>query len=380
MITVLVFYERISLYHTMLPFFLKNHEHKKSHGKKLFHFTQSPDWCLTKDKNKILFMERFFQYRQPRDLQDDELELLKKLRSKYKTIVFFCGQPEAGNNRIDILPFVDRLFYKSVFSDRSNYLKKLYGKNLFADFYHRNFGVTDDPEYMIRSDVPGDDALKPLLSWNIGMGTYPRWHWPQRLGTISARAGMYKLGRLIGGKQTSQYGLPGVNGKAPNDFSSCKRGILVNARIKPVTCPSIAYQRVLFLKTIAALEEKNRKLFLTGMEDQKLYYRELSDSKIVLSPFGWGEVCFRDFEAILSGALLFKPDMSHLSTWPNVYIPYETYVPLKWDGSDLSEQAERYLNDDAERIRIASNAFEQYRKELSGLSQRVDLLLGEYYL
>jgi hypothetical protein len=305
--------------------------------------------------------------------------LLKKLKNKYKTIVFFFLLPEAGNNRLDILPFTDRLFYKSDFSNRSDYQKNLYGKNLFADYYHRSYGVTDNPEYLFHSEVSEEDARKPELSWNIGVGTYPRYHWPQRMGTILARAGMPGPGRLIGGKPLSRAEHPGfMSGKGPKDFSGSRRNIAVHARIDPVSCPSIAYQRRLFLNRI--FDHKKRELFLTGMAPQNRYYRELEDSKIVLSPFGWGEVCFRDFEAILAGALLFKPSMSHLLTWPNIYIPHETYIPLKWDGSDLMEQTEYYLNNERERNRIAANAYEQYRNELAGLSRRFDSLLGEYYM
>ena len=379
MITILAYYERISLFHTMIPFFVKNREYRKKTGKNLFHYTQSADWCLNHDKNEILFMERYFQHRQPRDLEEADLALLKKLRDKYKTIVFFCGQPEAGTNRLDILPWVDRLFYKSVFTDRSNYRKKLYGKNLFADYYHQTYGIKDNPEYLSRSEVTEEDSLKPELSWSIGLGTYPRWHWPQRLGTLVARTGMNSFGQLIGGKPLSRASCPGyLSNKGPKDYSGARRSIAVHARIPAVTCPSIAYQRIHFLKLISEFSSEKQKLFVTGEVKQNQYYSELSDSKIVLSPFGWGEVCFRDFEAIISGALLLKPDMSHLTTWPDVYLPNETYIPLKWDGSDLLAKTEQYLSDEKERKRIAANAYEQYRKELATLSTRVDKLLGDY--
>ena len=318
-------------------------------------------------------MERCFQHRQPQDMQTSELELLKKLRNKYKTIVFFCGQPEAGTNRMDIINLVDRMFYKSIFKDRSNYKKNLYGKNLFADYYNKNYGIIDSPQYVSSSLVRDEETLKPKLSWNIGLGTYPRWNAPQRLGAVLARANMPLLGHNIGGKPVNKMF------KGIKDFSSSKRSIPVHARIDPVTCPSIAYQRVLFLKLISQYASDKQNLFLTGMVAQKEYYSELTNSKIVVSPFGWGEVCFRDFEAIISGALLLKPDMSHLVTYPNVYIPYETYIPLKWDGSDLLEQSMRYLNDDKERERITRNAYEQYYKELSLITSRTDELLGEYY-
>jgi hypothetical protein len=190
------------------------------------------------------------------------------------------------------------------------------------------------------------------------------------MGTVLARIGISKLGNRIGG-------IFPAHEKRPENFSGAKRRIAVHARIDPVSCPSIAYQRTLFLELIAGFKRDD--LFLSGMVSQRQYYRELVDSKMVLSPFGWGEVCFRDFEAILAGALLLKPDMSHLLTWPDVYIPYETYIPLKWDGSDLLEQAERYLNNEKERRRIAGNAYEQYQRQLADLPSRFDSLLGEFF-
>jgi hypothetical protein len=125
------------------------------------------------------------------------------------------------------------------------------------------------------------------------------------------------------------------------------------------------------------LGEKDRALFLTCMVPQPRYDAELHDAKIVLSPFGWGEVCFRDFEAVRAGALLLKPDMSHLKTWPDIYIPGETYIPLDWDGGDLLEKVICYLEDEKERRRIAENAFYRYQSETAALMERFDALLGD---
>jgi hypothetical protein len=355
MITVLVCYERISLFHTMEPFFRKRF-------KKLFRFTQSAGFCLKKDKNKILLMERQFQSRTPKDLSEEDIDLMKGLRDKYKTIVFLNGQPEAGTNRLDLMPYVDRLFYKSIFADVANYKKDLYGKNLFADYYHKNYGI-DDPDGGYHYNPPVEaDSGRVELSWNIGVGGYPRWHQRQRLGTIAARANFPRLGRLLRTHPSA----------APPDFSGDNRSIAVHARIDPVSCPSIAYQRKLFLEKIKGLPG-----FLTGLVEQARYYSELYDSKMVLSPFGWGEVCFRDFEAIVSGSLLLKPDMSHLKTWPDVYIPYETYVPLKWDGSDIQEKSEAYLANGGERMRIARNAWEEYNSALDKLEDRFSALFQD---
>jgi hypothetical protein len=352
LITLLAFYERISLFHTLEPFFSKKY-------RQLFHFTQSADYCLGADKNRVLIMERWFQHRNPPDLR-----LMEGLRNKYKTIIFMSGQPDAGTHGLELLPYVDRLFHKSVFTDKENYRKDLYAKNLFADYYHNRYHVEDKrPEYHCKHRFTAEDETKLGLSWNIGIGDYPRRHTRQRIGVAAARLGFPGLGRLFKtGRRTP-----------PEDFSSPKRTIPVHARIDPVTSESVAFQRVLFLEKI-----RGDPLFLTGLVSQDRYYRELSASKMVLSPFGWGEVCFRDFEAIISGALLLKPGMSHMKTWPDVYIPGETYVPLDWDGGDLKEKAARYLADDSGRERIARNAYEQYRSELNKLEERFAELLLEY--
>jgi hypothetical protein len=88
------------------------------------------------------------------------------------------------------------------------------------------------------------------------------------------------------------------------------------------------------------------------------YMNELAQSRICFSPFGYGEVCWRDYEAIMCGALLVKPDMSHVQTAPDIFVPYETYVPLAWDFSDLSEKVDYYLANNAARQRIVNQAYE----------------------
>lgn len=75
------------------------------------------------------------------------------------------------------------------------------------------------------------------------------------------------------------------------------------------------------------------------------YYDRMSNSKIILAPFGFGEIAPRDLESAMFGSVLIKPDMSHIETIPNLYIPYQTYVPCKHDFSDLNEKIDYVLSD-----------------------------------
>ena len=79
-------------------------------------------------------------------------------------------------------------------------------------------------------------------------------------------------------------------------------------------------------------------------------------SKCTLSPFGMGELCFRDFEIIQYGSVMIKPDMSKIITHPNIYIPYETYVPCTLDWSDLPEKIDWIKSNPEQCKQITENA------------------------
>jgi hypothetical protein len=84
-------------------------------------------------------------------------------------------------------------------------------------------------------------------------------------------------------------------------------------------------------------------------------------SKIILSLFGWGEICSRDFQAFIAGAALIAPDTSHLVTWPVTHIPRQTYWPIKWDLSDLDKAYSTLINNNALRLSIAMTAQQKYK-------------------
>ena len=351
MITILAFYERISLFHTMEPFFLPRFRN-------LFTITDNIEWCLTKDSNKILIIERLFK-----DDSIPDINLFIKIKNKYQTIAFFDGYAAAGTHNIELLPYSDFYFHKSIFSDYSLYTKKLYAGRLFAHYYHEKYNVTDSiAPYTPESNLTLQDAQKIQLSWNIGLGTYPRYHFPQRVGVFFARNGFLRFSRLFSNGKL----------KKPFDYSSFNRVIPVNARFGMIKSESVNYQRKLIKEKIV-----NDERFVSNTVSQNHFYKELNQSKIVLSPFGWGEVCFRDFEAIVSGSMLLKPSMDHLVTWPNIYVPYETYVPIDWDASDLFEKTDYYLQHHDERQKIAKNAWESYNDQRNQLENRFETILNQ---
>lgn len=349
-ITVLALFDRIACFHTLKPFLFSRQAGR-------FRFTDSPEWCLKKDRNRVLVIVRLF-------LKPDrvDVELMRRLRDKYERVAFFHDDAGGGIPRLEVLPFVDLLYHKALFRDKSLYARPLYGKELFSDYYHEKYGVTD-PGNRTRAVITDTaDYAKLRLSWNIGIGDFPK-------RTLHQRAAV-ALARAFGIRWVRPFYNPE---RYPRDPVAANTGLYdIHARLGLIARPSIGFHRKLILEKIGG-----NPLFLLGEVPQKKYNREIPASKIILSPFGWGELCFRDFEAVRSGALLLKPDTSHLETWPDVFSPGETYVPFSWDAEDLVGKGEYYLAHDAERLRIARNAWESYREQAAKLEERFEGILAE---
>ncbi|WP_020613947.1 glycosyltransferase [Sediminispirochaeta bajacaliforniensis] len=350
-ITVLSIYDRIACFHTLRPFLLYRDQ-------KLFDYTNSVDFCLQRDRNRILVMVRWF-------LKPDrvDMEVMRRLRDKYDRIIFFHDDAGGGIPRAQVLPYVDRFYQKALFRDRSLYQRSLYGKELYSDYFHREHGV-DDPDPITRAAVEDAEQLKKLrLSWNIGIGQFPKRKYRQRFAVAMAR--------LVDLKLVRAFHSP-VRRVAFSKLFSEERDIDVHARLGLVKQPSLAEHRRLILQKI-----EGDPRFLTGEVGQRQYNHELSRSRIVLSPFGWGELCFRDFEAVLSGAVLLKPDMNHLETWPDIFVAGETYIPFAWDAKDLLEKVDAMLTDDTFCRRIAQNSYTAYHDQLQRLDERFEIILQD---
>jgi len=82
-----------------------------------------------------------------------------------------------------------------------------------------------------------------------------------------------------------------------------------------------------------------------------MYSRTMEQSKSVLCPFGWGESAHRDYEAMLLGCVMIKPDCSSVDCWPQIYLPGVTYLPCRMDFADIPALVDQ----------VASN-WQSYRK------------------
>lgn len=368
MITVLSFYDRIALYHTLAPWILGLH---RSAGTDVevpsLHFTNNPHWCLTRDRNEVLIMVR--QFLKPPVVDQD---LLRRLRERYRRIVFLNGNAGGGLHRPEVLPFVDRFYNKALFSERSAYAQSLYGGELFSQFNHEVFGVVD-PEPHVSAPPAPENYRKLAVHWNIGVGAFPRRRLAQRFGVALARSPFFdvRVARL------ALAAGPMLRPPATSPLAENAYRYDVNARLGRPGYPSIAHHRHHLVGVLEAAAGRAGWEVARDMVPPRRYFSDLRRSRVTFSPFGWGELCFRDFEAIRAGSLLIKPDMSHLETWPQVFLPHETYAPVRWDGTDLADTIQYYLDHPSERRRVVRQAQEHLRQQLDELPARAMQVLRD---
>ena len=277
----------------------------------------------------------------PDDQQDEIKELITQYRSSNAKIIWFDTTDSTGTLQAEMVPVVDKYMKAQLLKKKTHYQRRIYGGRAFSEYYFQNAGIVDIDKDVVNKPISKNDGDKLGMSWNSGladystygplkMGLYRRIHLPHLLsypGSLSAKT------------QTRT-----------NDLS---------ARF------GISYGK----KTVRYQREKIRELLSNRLNTRKLnrrgYMKELRRSKVILAPFGWGEITLKDFEVFSTGGMLLKPSMEHLATWPDFYVDGTTYMSFEWDLSDLEKKIECALDNREEREAIASEGHRKYLQHTS---------------
>lgn len=260
-------------------------------------------------------------------------------------LVYFDGDDDLCVQFTEIPALCDLYIKKHAFVDRTRYGNPTIGKSNLTDYVHRQFGISfqDDP-------IPHSPGLEER-DWT-------------KIRVLANIAEDDKINELYRRIPTFPAG------DRPYDIV-CRATVNEKSWIFPL--------RNRVSSTLEPLSENFNLLMPTSRVPQSQYYEEMLSSKLCVSPFGYGEICWRDFETILCGAVLVKPDMSHIETYPNIFVPGETYLPVRWDLSDLPETCEAVLASPTLCQSIARNAHERLTSFLAEQQfiKRVGPLLRE---
>lgn len=265
---------------------------------------------------------------------DERVEIIKRIKNKCNMLVWLDTADSTGTCLFDVLPYVDLYFKKQILKNQKDYLREVWGGRTFCEYYHEMLGVNDDKVTDRMFEPATERDLKKLrLSWNVG------------LGDLFALKPFHIYLRPFGIKKP--------------EFIDCDKERNLDLQYRGSGYSPIAgYPRSKskeLLSTISHIKMCDVTKKIPKLE----YIKEGQNSKSILSPFGWGEICGRDFEAIVYGATMIKQSMEHCITYPNVYQPWVTYVPLKWDFSDFEDIISKASS--TEYRAIAKKAQEYYK-------------------
>ncbi len=269
---------------------------------------------------------------------DYVLSRLETWRSRRDALLWFDTTDSAGWIFDGALAAAKGYYKNQILKDRGHYLQPMYGRRLPSDFYHRKAGVNDaQPDET--PQVRDADLLDRLhVSWNSGLADYSQYG-PRRM----ALYGRLRWNALL---------------RWPKRFNDpeTSRPVEVSCRF------GTGYERA----TVAHQRREIRRRLADRLATDKLargpYMHELAASKIVISPFGLGEITLKDFEVFLSGAALMKPDMSHMETWPDLYEDGQTIITFRWDLEDLESKIEEFVAQADRACEIAHSGQTRYRQ------------------
>ncbi len=269
------------------------------------------------ENSDVIFFQPWFKKGEIKIIE--VLEFIRQCNSRVKICFLDVYAPIDLRFAKAVEPLIDLYLKKQIFSDFSNYMSATEGDTNLVEYYNSLYGLPVLPT--VQFDVP------------------PRFN-----------------NKLILGPSffTSREMLPIFLSSNKPFFD--KKTIDVHARLAAKGSPW--YQKMREHSLLKCAESKSNSIITSSLVSKPKYWKELRAARICFSPFGYGEVCWRDYEAIMCGALLIKPDMSHIKMEPNIFIPFVTYIPVAWDFSDLPEKIEYYLENKLEREKIAKAAYD----------------------
>ncbi|WP_323037154.1 glycosyltransferase [Pararhodobacter sp.] len=278
-------------------------------------------WDVLAGKPQVAKAASVVLFQTPFDIADADLfRLIERLKAENPGAKIGCLDwfaPTDLRNAARMNPLVDLYIKKHVLRDRAQYGKPTRGDTNLTDAYNRRFGF-EEPEQCF--EIPAGFMEKLLIGPSFA---------------------------------TAPGILPALTGSRP---PVTDRPFDLHGRFAVGGTPwyqamrAEAEDALTHIADLAVLKGEGVPL--------PRFMVEMRRSKIGFSPFGYGEVCWRDYESVMAGAVLLKPDMSHLETNPDIFVPWETYVPLKWDLSDFDETVRALVADEPTRERIARQAFE----------------------
>lgn len=277
-----------------------------------------------------------------------EFEYLKKNKSK---LVYSDISDSSGVMHFKMLDHVDYYMKNQIFKNKNYYMDKLYGMRLYSHYFYENFNVKDqDPIWSVPL-ISKVNLKKILLGWNSCFNNYGLFGNYQQFLQKRIQLDFLLFNPL----------------RYRSDFDTRKKEVQIRFGSSNYR-NSVGFFRKMVGKKLKRYSANSDKI------NRISYFNELKNTKLILSPFGFGEINYKDFEVFITGGALMKPSMDHMITWPNLYTK-ETVVFHDWDFKDIDMKIEYFLDNSKSLKVIAENGQENYFTFLNNKRLFVDYFL-----
>lgn len=368
-ITIAHGHSSIEILHSLIPLFLASNELKNWKWK----FIDYKFSNIFESSGDLLILVR--KYHDGKLSDELMVSEIKRLKKNYTKVIYFDDSASASGIFNCILPYVDQYWKRSILKNKNLYNKKLYGGHLFSEYYHEKFLINDNRIYFNNSFDAKQNLEKIKVAWNIGVGLFPL----NKINLFDKNyiffrkilTAMSLIPRLEPLRSLVPYFLNRIKENLKKEVDLTLKKKIFSSRFDHFGYrESIAFQRKIINEKI-----KYKKEFLKGILKRKDFTNETFEVYGLISPFGWGEICYRDFEAIIGGALLIKPDMSHIQTWPNIYNE-NNYFSISWDCNEIDNISNLFdqITECQDKINSARLC---YLNSLNKSSERCILMIKE---
>jgi len=278
---------------------------------------------------------------------EERANVLKKIKAHCNMLVWMDTADSTGTCMFDVMPYVDLYFKKQLLKNTKDYCRDVYGTRTFCEYYHNILKVEDETITQRYYPHTEEQYLHKLrVAWNVGIGD------------------LYAVKPI-------QLILHPHSVTKPEFLSPDSERIFDVQYRGSGYSPLAGYPRSRSKELIMEMMNESNIKFsdITKRIHKEEFIKEGQNSKCILSPFGWGEICGRDFEAFVYGGCMIKQDMSHCTTYPDAYQAGVTYVPLKWDFSDFKKVI---IKSNSQEYKDIAKRAQEYYKHIFTPEGRMD--------
>ena len=167
-----------------------------------------------------------------------------------------------------------------------------------------------------------------------------------------------------------------INFAGTTDYTKNKNYVNLKSSDPKLELPRLisAHRKRCLKKVIEIKDKNNLDVILSDHKpmNQPQYWNSLYNSKICLSPWGFGAYNWRDYESIYLGALLVKPDTSFLETYCNLFQDEKNYIKCSHDFEDLDGIVEDCIKNYEKYDIIRKNALDtlNHHSDIGRISHR----------